>query len=83
MSFMLHSVALYDFDESGVCMKKGIPVRKGMYSLREKSGLLRKLSLSWGMPATVPALSKYYRTMSRKLDSLATAKEEVILLSNC
>lgn len=58
-------------------------MRKGMYSFNEKSGLLRKLSLSWGMLAAYPALSMYSRTISRKLDSLATAKDEVILLSNC
>ena len=54
-----------------------------MYILSEKSGLLRKLSLSWGMLAAYPALSMYSRTISRKLDSLATAKDAVILLSNC
>ena len=64
-------------------MVRRVPVRKGTYNLSEKSGLLRKLSLSLGMFAASPALSIYYLTISRKLDSLATANEAEILLSNC
>ena len=74
MSLMLYSVGFDYFDESCVWVIVNLPVRKGILNLREKSGLLRKLRRSLGMPAVSPALSKYSPTISRKEDSPVTLK---------
>jgi hypothetical protein len=57
VGFVLDSVGLDDLNEAGVWVIREVPVRKGMLNLREKSGLLRKLTLSLGRPAASPALS--------------------------
>jgi hypothetical protein len=72
VAFVLDAVGFHYFDESGVYLEQLVPVLKGMLNLREKSGDLRKLSRSLGMPAASPALSKYSETIWRKLDSPAT-----------
>lgn len=72
MAFVLDAVGFHYFDQSGVYLERLVPVLKGMLNLREKSGDLRKLSRSLGMPAASPALSKYSETICRKLDSPAT-----------
>lgn len=63
VAFMLDAISFDDFDQPSVYLEQRLPVLKGMLNLREKSGDLRKLSRSLGMPAASPALSKYSETI--------------------